>query len=67
MFSNKIRMEKNNLIKNIFDLYIGCSCNEGARRILRKKEDYVYNIENINCKILKYYPFEKKYIYIMKN
>jgi hypothetical protein len=51
-------MEKNYMY--IYELYLKCSCNEGEMQVLTTKANYVYNIENINCVMLKYYPFHKE-------
>lgn len=53
-------MENAYTIYNIYELYVKCSCKEGEMRVLSKKTDYIYNIENINCAMLKYYPFHKE-------
>ena len=53
-------MEKNSLIYNIYELYLKCSCNEGKIKLLTTKANYIYNIEQINCQMLKYYPFHKE-------
>ena len=56
----KINMENNSTIYNIYELYLKCSCNEGGMQVLTTKANYIYNIENINCAMLKYYPFHKE-------
>ena len=53
-------MEKNSTIYNIYELYLKCSCNEGGMQVLTTKANYIYNIENMNCAMLKYYPFHKE-------
>jgi len=54
-------MEKNSTIYNIYELYLKCSCNEGGQMLnLTTKANYIYNIEKINCQMLKYYPFHKE-------
>ena len=53
-------MEKNSTINTMYELYFKCSCSDGGRRITKTKADYIYNIESINCKMLKYYPFHKE-------
>ena len=54
-------MEKNSTIYNIYELYLKCSCNEGEQMLnLTTKANYIYNIEKINCLMLKNYPFHKE-------
>jgi hypothetical protein len=53
-------MENKSSIYNIYELYLKCSCNEGQMQVLTTKANYIYNIENMNCAMLKYYPFHKE-------
>ena len=47
-------------INNIYELYFKCSCNDRRTRWpLITKEDYIYHIEKINCRLLKKYPFHE--------
>ena len=53
-------MEKNSTIYNIYELYLKCSCNERGMQVLTTKANYINNIENMNCLMLKKYPFHKE-------
>jgi hypothetical protein len=56
-------MDEKSYIQNIYELYFKCVCPDGPIKLAYKKTEIQYNIELMNCRMLKGYPFNTNAYY----